>query len=316
MIVQHTENKKRCENSANNKNNNNNKNHKNTKKRTSNQDEIPSQPTAPTSSSLHKKPKLLSSIIFKDDTNDSHLYDYTYSLIQNEDILKIGTHNVQSFHNKVKQQQIINTIDNLKIDIFGLSETNLTEKHIKHVTRSLDKSYDYFFSAGDRKLGSGVGIIINKSISQHVFNSWGFKGRFIYLDLQMKNKIKLRVFQIYLQTSNYDIQERMVAQKELIKHVQTALNDNFRIIVMGDFNVNPDKPKNETKYKRQFKIIQDLKNLQFFDLFDTIYDINEHSPHNTWFNHAGSLESRIDMIWCSNNLINDLISCDSVCAES
>src|SRR3989337_750696 len=316
MIVQQTKTKKRCENSANTINNNNN--NKNLKKRSSRQEEQqPTNDTSTSSTSSNKKFKLcFSTNTYKDDTNDSHLYKYTYSLIQNENILKIGTHNVQLFHNKVKQQQILNTIDNLKIDIFGLSETNLIEKHIKHVARSLDKSYDYFFSAGERRLGSGVGIIINKSISQHIFNSFGYKGRFIYLDLQMKNKTKLRVFQIYLQTSNYDIQERMVAQKELIKHVQSALNDNYRIIVMGDFNVNPDKPKNETKYKRQFRIIQDLKNLQFFDLFDTIYDINERSPHNTWFNHAGSLASRIDMIWCSNNLINDLISCDSVCAES
>src|SRR3990170_6797621 len=64
------------------------------------------------------------------------------------------------------------------------------------------------------------------------------------------------------------------------------------------------------------QIIQNLKNLHFFDLFDTIYDINSATPHNTWFNSSGSLESRIDMIWCSTNLINDLISCDSVCAES
>jgi exonuclease III len=321
MIVQ--QNKKRCENSANkndNDNNNknkNNKNNKNTKKRTSDREDHPTNASTSSSSSSNKKLKLqFSNNTYKDDTNDHHLYDYTYSLIQNEDILKIGTHNVQSFHNKVKQQQILNTVDNLKLDIFGISETNLTEKHIKHVARSLDKSYDYFFSAGDRRLGSGVGIIINKSISQHVFNSFGHKGRFIYIDLQMKNKTKLRVFQIYLQTSNYDIKDRMLIHQELLNHIQTALNNNYRIIVMGDFNVNPDKPKNETKYKRQYKIVQDLKNLHFFDLFDTIYDINANSPHNTWFNHSGSLESRIDMIWCSNNLINGLISCDSLCAES
>src|SRR3990170_473844 len=318
MIIQQNETKTRCEkHSANNNNNKNKNNNLNNNKRTSRQEEpTPINNTSNSSASNKKFKSGSSNNTYKDDTNDNHLYDYTYSLLQNNDILKIGTHNVQSFHNKVKQQQIINTIENLKLDIFGISETNLTEKHIKHVTRSLDKSYDYFFSAGERRLGSGVGIIINKSISQHIFHSFGYKGRFIYIDLQMKNRTKLRIFQIYLQTSNYDIKERLIIQKYLIEHIQTALNNNFRIIVMGDFNVNPDKPKNETKYKRQYQIIQNLKNLCFFDLFDTIYDINEHSPHNTWFNHSGSLESRIDMIWCSNNLINGLISCDSVCAES
>src|SRR5215208_2423281 len=154
----------RCENGSNNNNNNaDNKNtnknkNDNTKKRISRQEEQPStNDTSNSSTSSNKKPKLRSSNnTFKDDTNDAHLYDYTYSLIQNQDILKIGTHNVQSFHNKVKQQQVLNTIDNLNIDIFGISETNLTVKHVKHVARSLDKSYDYFFSAGERRLGCGV----------------------------------------------------------------------------------------------------------------------------------------------------------------
>jgi len=203
MIVQQIDTTVRCDNGSNNNNDNNNKNknnNKNTKKRISHQEERPpTNDTSNPSTSSNKKPKLRSSNnTFKDDTNDAHLYDYTYSLIHNEDILKIGTHNVQSFHNKVKQQQILNTIDTLNIDIFGISETNLTDKHVKHVARSLDKSYDYFFSAGERRLGCGVGIIINKSISQHVFNSFGYKGRFVYIDLQMKNKTKLRIFQIYL----------------------------------------------------------------------------------------------------------------------
>src|SRR3989337_2825244 len=164
MIIQQTETKIRGEKHSANNNNNNNKNkniNKNNKKRTSRQEEPSPTDTTSNSSASNKKLKSGSSNnIYKDDTNDHHLYDYTYSLLQNNNILKIGTHNVQSFHNKVKQQQIINTIDNLQLDILGISETNLTEKHIKHVIRSLDKSYDYFFSAGEYRLGSQVGIII------------------------------------------------------------------------------------------------------------------------------------------------------------
>src|SRR6266511_5923890 len=230
MIVQQTDTTVRCDNGSNN-NNDKNKKNKNTIKRISHQKaQPPTNDTSNQSTSSNKKPKLRSSNnTFKDDTNDAHLYDYTYSLIHNENILKFGTHNVQSFHNKVKQQQILNTIDTLNIDIFGISETNLTDKHVKHVARSLDKSYDYFFSAGERRLGCGVGIIINKSISQHVFNSFGYKGRFIYIDLQMKNKTKPRIFQIYHQTSNYDIQDRMIVQQHMLEHIQTALNKNYRI---------------------------------------------------------------------------------------
>jgi exonuclease III len=268
---------------------------KNKKKRSNNED-LNNEPLNITLNTHNKKHKSSSST-YKDDTNDNHSYKYTHSLINDDNILKIASHNVQSFHNPVKQQQIINTLQINHIDIFGLSETNLSPKQIKYTSRSLSQSYDYFFSAGDRTLGSGVGIIIKKSISQHIFRHFDYKGRFIYIDMQMKNKTKLRIFQIYLHTSNYDIQQRVQTQKVLIEHIQQAINDNFKIFVMGDFNVNPDKPRhNETKYKRQFQIIQDLKNRCFFDIFDTIYDINPTTPHNTWFNTAGTLTSRIDLM--------------------
>src|SRR3990170_8220955 len=156
MIVQQKDYNKGYENEKEkeqNKNKNKNNKNKKDKKRTLRQEEQNTNDTTNQSSPSNKRHKNSSSNnTFKDDTNESHLYDHTYTLINDENILKIGTHNVQSFHNKVKQQQILNTVENLKIDIFGLSETNLTDKHIKHVARSLDKSYDYFFSAGDRKL--------------------------------------------------------------------------------------------------------------------------------------------------------------------
>src|SRR3989337_3424206 len=120
MIIQQNDTKARCEkHSANNNNNNNNKNKNNNinkKKRSSSQEEPTPTNTTSNSSVPNKKFKSGSSNnTYKDDTNDNHLYDYTYSLLQNNDILKIGTHNVQSFHNKVKQQQIIHTIDNLQL---------------------------------------------------------------------------------------------------------------------------------------------------------------------------------------------------------
>src|SRR6266540_1319323 len=132
----------------------------------------------------------------------------------------------------------------------------------------------------------------------------------------MKNNKKLRVFQIYLHTSNYDIKERMKTHAIIKEHINQARNRHYQIIIMGDFNVNPDKLRlNETKYKRQYDIIQYLNNLSFFDIFDTIYDINDNNPQYTWFNSAKQLKSRIDMIWISNNSIDNLIYCDSVHKE-
>ena len=101
-----------------------------------------------------------------------------------------------------------------------------------------------------------------------------------------------------------------------MEHIQQARNRNYEIMIIGDFNVNPDKPRyNETKYKRQFEIIQYLRNLFFFDIFDTIYDITEQNPYNTWFNNSKQLASRIDFVWLSENTIDHLVYCDSFFTE-
>ena len=104
MIIQQKEKVNLCE--ENNNKTKNNKNKKNNKRK--DLEECNSN----TSIDINKNNKKYKSSTdtYKDDTNIQHVYDYTHSLIENENILKIGAHNVQSFHNKVKQQQIINTI--------------------------------------------------------------------------------------------------------------------------------------------------------------------------------------------------------------
>src|SRR3990170_6616142 len=245
-----------------------------------------------------------------------HVFTFNESLINNKDILKIATHNIRSLCSPLKQQLLIQTLENYKIDIMGISETNLSTRKLRHIHRKLDVNYNYFFSADKRYRGSGVGILVHRSIAAHIFNSYEYKGRFLYIDLQMKNKRKVRIFQVYLYTSNYDIKDRVNVQNITKEHIQQAHNKQFEIIVMGDFNVNPDKLRHtETKYKRQYEIIQFLKNLFFYDIFDSVYTITEQDPHNTWFNTAKNTAFRIDLMWCSENTIHNLISCTAYPSE-
>ncbi len=63
---------------------------------------------------------------------------------------------------------------------------------------------------------------------------------YIYIDLQLKNKVKLRIFNIYLHANNTHIQQSLTLEKEILDHIQQAHRRQFRIIVMGDFNVDVD----------------------------------------------------------------------------
>src|SRR3990170_2642254 len=160
-----------------------------------------------------------------------HVFTFNESLINNKDILKIATHNIRSLCSPLKQQLLIQTLENYKIDIMGIAETNLSISQQRHISRQLDVNYDYFFSADKKNRGSGVGIIIHRSISAHIFNYYEYKDRFIYVDLQMKNRRKLRIIQVYLHTSNYDIKERMNVHKLIEEHIQQARHKQYEIII-------------------------------------------------------------------------------------
>ena len=80
----------------------------------------------------NKRPKHSSSTItINDDTNNNysrdqpHSFTFNESAINNNEILKIATHNVRSLCSPLKQQLLIQTIENYKIDIMDIAETNL-----------------------------------------------------------------------------------------------------------------------------------------------------------------------------------------------
>jgi len=76
---------------------------------------------------------------------------------------------------------------------------------------------------------------------------------------------------------------------------------------MGDFNFDP-KNRHVTSYnKRKLDLILDLEACNLFDNTQLVYDITTNTPHNTWFKNNSQIASRIDMIWCSEQLSTNLI---------
>src|SRR6266511_2438059 len=113
----------------------------------------------------------------------------TDSLLSNPDSFNIATHNVVTFKDPVKQNQIIQHGIINNIDIIGISETNIPHHQIKHVKKNLNNTYTCYFNAAKSKCkGNGVGLLVKSSIASHIFYSYGNHGRYIFIDLQLKNK--------------------------------------------------------------------------------------------------------------------------------
>src|SRR5205823_12093769 len=103
-------------------------------------------------------------------------------------------------------------------------------------------SHTSYFHNSDSPLGSGVGIILSNNIAKYVRSTKSFKGRVIYVDLYMKGHTKLRIVQVYLYASpTHRSTETRALYKELETLVHNSTRDNFKLIIMGDFNLNYDK---------------------------------------------------------------------------
>src|ERR1043165_1616519 len=150
--------------------------------------------------------------------------------------LSIAHNNVISFSDYTKRFQIINEALSNNFDILGLSETNLTSKQSKFVHKEiLPNYYSVFNSASDKCRGTGVALLLKHNIAAHVIKTKGNMGRYIYVDLNFKRHITLRIFQVYLHANPSDIDQRVLIQNEICQEIINAKLLGYDIVLMGDF---------------------------------------------------------------------------------
>src|SRR6266542_3156426 len=242
-------------------------------------------------------------------SNSSYTSTFVSSLNYNSYILKVACHNVVSFVNSTKQNQIIQEALLNQIDILDLSETNLPTASTKFQKSYLPSEYTYFFASDKHHKSSRVALYVKSSLADYIFYHTSNRDRYILIDLQLHNKQKLRIIQIYLHANNAHLSARLELEKEIIQHLRFAHTRNYHTIVMGDFNVDIDNPAlNRQSRAAKMRFISQLKD---FDLVDT-YDLlsSDDSPklyQHTWLNVSNTISSRIDYIWCSLPLMSNFV---------
>ena len=151
---------------------------------------------------------------------------------------QIATNNVRGLSEPAKQRQLMNYIQENKIDIMGVSETKLNTRTAEFMYKHHDSYLSWWNCEDSNQAGSGVGLIINKNIAQYIQSVRGHKGRVIYADLFMKGRIKLRIIQLYINANMTQKVETLELYSYISKLIQQGIRDNFYPIVMGDFNAN------------------------------------------------------------------------------
>src|ERR1700741_1415931 len=97
------------------------------------------------------------------DNNNNNILPHPLSLNFSNNLLRIGSHNIQEGNDPIKQREILNFASNLCIDILGLSETNFAPSTAKLAFKHQSSYTPYFASDSDLHQGSGVGFLITSS---------------------------------------------------------------------------------------------------------------------------------------------------------
>ena len=163
---------------------------------------------------------------------------------KNQYPLRIMTQNIQGLNLLSKQDQILQTMSINNISIIGLAETKLTDKLSKHIYKNNPNYVAYFNNNNEHPMGTGVGLIFSKEYANKIHKVQGYKGRIIYADIYFKGNTKIRIIQVYLHANftgnRIPIEE---TRTKLTEYIEDAQRRNFKLVVMGDFNVNPEKYK-------------------------------------------------------------------------
>src|SRR6266498_3906072 len=247
-----------------------------------------------------KKPKYSTS---------SYTSAFISSLNHNSHILKVTCHNVISFVNPTKQNQVLQEVLLNQIDILGLSETNLPTASTKFQKSHLPSDYTYFFASDKNHKGSGVALCVKSVLADYIFYHTSNHGRYVLIDLQLRNKQKLRIIQIYLHANNAHLSVRLELEKEILIHLQFAHTRNYHTIIMGDFNMDIDNPAlNRQTHPAKMRFISQLKDFDLVDTYDLLGSDGSSKPYqHTWHNVSNTISSRIDYIWCSLPLMSNFV---------
>src|SRR5215216_2375642 len=204
--------------------------------------------------------------------------------------INIATHNVRSFSNSFKQKLLTNLYLCNHLNVIGIQKTNFkSNRDISALRFALPPSLVPFFEhkQNSQQVGFGVGLLIRKSLADHIYHHAGNLERYIYVDLQFPAHFKVRIINVYISSSNIHLCTQTI--KEVSEIIQQALTKNIHIILLGDFNAVPSRSINPSKSNEFFAL---LKTYNIFNSCDLVHD-NADITHTTYRLSPTSTSSRI-----------------------
>ena len=206
--------------------------------------------------------------------------------------INIATHNIRGINNLTKFHLWIDFCLQEKLHIVSLTETKLkdnpnatTNPHYKIFTSNYHPT-----STQSRETSLGTAILVHNTIQPYIHDINTLPGTAIYIDFFFPGN-KTRVISIYLPSNNNELSTR--TQKQVSLWTVEAKRRNWHILLLGDFNANPDTHK-----KNKLPLFSDLFSNNLTSLLN-FHKILE----PTW--QGRGLNSQIDDIWTSSRILLD-----------
>ncbi|CAJ0893772.1 6198_t:CDS:2 [Entrophospora sp. SA101] len=236
-----------------------------------------------------------------------------------QNTLKNGTTSGGSMHEKKNPElhSILSEIQkSLKIltsqvDVSSddtINPDNKSEKELQKETQSIKNTQDKLIQ-GINEMQTQLKDVLevygnpnpnnnDNEYSKYVQKAIGYQGRVIYLDLFMKGHIKLRIIQVYLQ-ANFTGNKKEITDLHhyIITLIDQGKKNNYKLIIMGDFNLSPERYKEEYHTRQRYHWKYNILN----KLYGSPTQNNEHHDIrnlNHYWNliHEGIMKAAIKII--------------------
>uniref|UniRef100_A0A803TXE0 Reverse transcriptase domain-containing protein n=1 Tax=Anolis carolinensis TaxID=28377 RepID=A0A803TXE0_ANOCA len=214
---------------------------------------------------------------------------------------KIYSNNINGFNSPNKRKKVWQQIKKGKYDVICLQETHIMNKHVAHLTqKSLGKTY--YASSAEKK--RGVVTYVNENISSEKrFNDQD--GRMLGVKIIIEGE-KILICNIYAPNGSKIKFVEALYQKILEEEYDDLL-------ILGDFNgvlnnkLDKSKQGGRKKDKVAGEIPKKFKQLkEDLGLIDIWRYHHENEKDFTFFSNRHSTWSRIDMIWGTKSVMNQV----------
>ncbi|PKK42568.1 hypothetical protein RhiirC2_804464, partial [Rhizophagus irregularis] len=113
------------------------------------------------------------------DTNNLHFF-------------KVATLNIRQL-NDIKAQNLAKYLDKNDIDILSITETRISNKNLKFITKNKFMNHQVFGTVGAKFNESGTLVIVKKELAKHISKLENYKGRILKIEFTFSDQQKLAI---------------------------------------------------------------------------------------------------------------------------